>query len=231
MRAIRPYILVQTNPQSINRGQPLTVSARLFDRETNQSLPVSKIYLNIISMKDGHTIWPVEVVRKADWRFDILIGTSDMKDGHDYLVRVSNNRNLSPQGSTTFNVVKDGQIPILLFPIPLPVREPSDNLLRTQIEKLRFVTQMDARVCPLCEQLSLEHSPGLEAGEYDPNEPIPTIPVHFNCRCTYDIIFNEEFEKTFTAVQEVYLACVRAWGVETRQKNILKAISAIDMIQ
>lgn len=229
MRAIRPYILVQTNPQSINKGQPLTISARLFDRDTNQPMPVRKIYLNIISMKDGHTVWPIEVVRKDEWKFDILIGTDNMKQGHDYLVRVSNNRNLSPIGSTTFQVVKDGQIPILLFPIPLPVRQPNDNIFKKQIKKLRFVTQMDSRVCPICMQLSMEHSPGLEAGEYDPNEPIPTIPVHFNCRCTYDIIFNEEFEKSFTAVQEVYLACKAVWRGQENSR-ILKAIHAIEMM-
>ena len=86
-------------------------------------------------MKDGHTIWPMEVVRVNDWKFDILIGTDNMKEGHDYLVRVSNNRNLSPMGSTIFNVIKDNQVPILLFPIPLPVRQPNDNIFRRQIEK------------------------------------------------------------------------------------------------
>ncbi len=180
-------------------------------------------------MKDGHTVWPNEVVRKNDWKFDILIGTDNMKQGHDYLIRVSNNRNLSPMGSTTFNVIKDGQVPILLFPLPLPVRNPEDHLVRRQIEKLRFVTQMDSRVCPFCEEHSLNHSPGLEPGEYDPNEPIPAIPVHPNCRCTYDIIFNAEFEQTFTAVQEVYLAAKHAWGIR-RTSNILKAISAIEMM-
>lgn len=180
-------------------------------------------------MKDGHTIWPMEVVRKDDWKFDILIGTSNMKNGHDYLVQVSNNRNLSPMGSSIFNVVKDGQIPIIIFPIPLPVRDPQDHLVRKQIEKLKFVTQMDSRVCPICEQLSIEHSPGLEPGEYDPNEPIPTIPVHFNCRCTYDVIFNQEFEQTFTAVQDVYLACKQARRIK-RNSEILKALHAIEMM-
>jgi len=226
-RAIRPYILVQTNPQAINKRQPLTISARLYDRDTNQPLPVRKIFLNIISMKDGHTIWPNEVVRVNDWKFDILIGTDNMKEGHTYLVRVSNNRNLSPMGATEFEVIKDNQTPLLLFPIPLPVREPTDDLVRRQIEKLKFVTQMDARVCPLCLENSLEHSPGLQPGEYDPNEPIPRIPVHFNCRCTYDVIFNMEFEKTFQAVQEVYIVAQKT--LEQRKMNeILKAISFID---
>lgn len=225
-KAIRPYILVQTNPQAINKGQPLTISARLYDRFTNQPLSVRKIYMNIISMKDGHTIWPIEVVRKNDWKLDILIGTDEMKQGHQYRVRVSNNRNMSPMGATDFEVIKDGQIPIILFPIPLPVREPSDLLLRWQIEKLKFVTQMDSRVCPICLKHSQEHSPGMQAGEYDPNEPIPRIPVHWNCRCTYDIIFNLEYEKTFEAVQQVYIAAQE----ELKQRQMMKILKAITFI-
>ncbi len=185
--------------------------------------------MNIVSMKDGHTIWPTEVVRKNDWKMDILVGTDEMKEGHQYRVRVSNNRNLSPMGATDFEVIKDGQDPLLLFPIPLPVREPSDNLLRKQIEKLRFVTQMDARVCPLCLEHSIEHSPGLQPGEYDPNEPIPRIPVHWNCRCTYDVVFNEEYEKTFQAVQEVYIAAQEALK-QRQMMDTLKAIEFIDSL-
>jgi len=202
MRAIRPYILVQTNPQSINKGQPLTISARLYDRNTNQPLPVRKIFLNIISQKDGHTIWPNEVVRVNDYKFDILIGTDNVKEGHEYLIRVSNNRNLSPMGATTFMVIKDNQVPILLFPIPLPVRQPTDNFTRRQIDKLIFRTQMDSRVCPICDPYSNQ--------EFSPNDEIPHIPRHFNCRCTYDVIFNDEFEKSFTAVQEVYQVSMAA---------------------
>ena len=156
-----------------------------------------------------------------------------MKEGHDYQVRVSNNRNLSPMGSTTFTVIKDKQTPIMLFPIPLPVRQPEDALVKSLIKKLKFVTQMDSRVCPICERLSLESSPGFQAGEYDPDLPIPRIPVHFNCRCTYDVIFNEEFEKEFVAVQQIYLAAQAAIQHDqtiTNHMNILKAIAAIEMM-
>lgn len=216
MRAIRPYILVQTNPQRINKGQPLTISARLFDRVTNQPLYVRKIYLNIISTKDGHTVWPMEVVRKDSYKFDILIGTDEMKPGHNYLVRVSNNRNLSPLGATEFQIVKDSQIPIALFPIPLPVRQPDDSLNKREIKKFTFRTQMDARVCPLC----LEH----QNEDFLPTQEIPKIPVHFNCRCTYDVTFKDEFEDSFQAVQDAYLAA----NVFQHKKNMLKIVNAIE---
>jgi len=215
MRAIRPYILVQTNPQKINKGQPITISARLFDKITNQPLYVRNIYLNIISMKDGHTVWPIEVVRKDSYKFDILIGTDDMKQGHKYLVRVSNNRNLSPLGATEFEIVKDSQIPIILFPIPLPVRQPNDSLKNRDIEKFIFRTQMDAKVCPLC----LEH----QNEEFLPTQEIPRIPVHFNCRCTYDVIFNDTFEASFDEVKEVY-------RVANQHSNIIKANKAVQAI-
>ncbi len=233
MRAIRPLIIVQTNPQAINKGQPLTISARLYNRYTNQPLPVRKIFLNIISQKDGHTVWPMEVVRKNDWKFDILIGTTDMKEGHSYLIRVSNNRNLSPMGATTFQIVKDTQIPIVLFPIPLPVRQPEDNLEKEKkkkeeeeeekeekkkekkkrkeeeteerpikkrkiIIKFIFRTQMDKRVCPLCK----EH----ENEEFLPTEEIPMIPVHPNCRCTYDVIYDTIYESSFHELRKIYQA-------------------------
>lgn len=165
-------------------------------------------------MKDGHTIWPMEVVRVNDWKFDILIGTDNMKEGHDYLVRVSNNRNLSPMGSTTFNVVKNTLVPLLLFPIPLPVRQPNDNFTRRQIEKLIFRTQMDHRVCKLCAPYANQ--------EFSPNNEIPHIPRHFDCRCTFDVIFNDEFEKSFTAVQEVYQAA--------KAIRMLKIINVVEQL-
>lgn len=214
VRAIRPYILVQTNPQSIDIGQPLAISARLYDRDTNQPLIVRKIYLNIISMKDGHTIWPLEVVRKNDWKFDIMIGTDNMKRGHHYLVRVSNNRNLSPMGATEFDVVKDNQVPIAIFLIPLVIRKPEDDLDERDIEKLIFRTQMDHRVCPLCKPY--------ENQIFSPDEAIPKIPVHPNCRCTYDVIFKDIFEASFNEIQQIYQT---ATAVRT-----LKVINVVNQI-
>lgn len=134
MSAIRPYILTQTNPQSINKGQPLTISARLYDRDTNQPLIVSRIFMTIISLKDGHKVWNSEVVRKNDWKFDILIGTGDMKEGHEYEVRVSNNWNFSPMGATQFEIIKDATIPIVLLPLLIPISKQRE-FLQKEIDK------------------------------------------------------------------------------------------------
>ena len=149
-----------------------------------------------------------------DWKFDILIGTNNMKEGHTYLIRVSNNRNLSPMGGTTFQVVKDRQIPIAIFPIPLPVRQPEDDLKKREILKFIFRTQMDTRVCPFCKEY--------ENQEFLPDEEIPLIPVHYNCRCTYDVVYNDIFEASFHEIQQVYQAA--------QAVKILKTLPYIEAI-
>lgn len=226
MRAIRPVIIVQTNPQTIQKGQPLIISARFYDRDTNLKVKVRHIYLNIISMKDGHTIWPAEIVRKNDWKMDIEIGSNNMKEGHTYLVRVSNNRNLSPEGSTQFTVIKPTGTPIILFPL-ITMPRPDDNAPKPLILKKIFRTQMDSRVCPICLEAQAGHSRGLNPSEYIPDDPdIPVIPLHINCRCTFDIIFNELFESGFEEIRDVYTIAVHA----RKTNEILKAISIIGVI-
>ena len=54
----RPLIIVQTSPEEISKGQMFTISARLFDPLTNQPMTVSRIFMSIISKKDGHIVWP-----------------------------------------------------------------------------------------------------------------------------------------------------------------------------
>ena len=315
MKSIRPYILVQANPESIQQGQPLTLSGRLYHPDTMLPLPVKKIFLNIISMKDGHTIWPVEVIRKNTSRFDIVIGTAAMKINHTYRVRVSNNRNFSPMGATDVMIKDDGLKPLLLYthlalpaltpvlkildhaltpvlppkrkpplsepesiptdiqepskdetkqepskeetkqdetkqdeipppdkqkepakqqdkqeppPDEEPVREPKDtDPKKSQIEKLVFITQMDSHVCVYCEKYSRGSSPGMAPGEYDPRGDIPAIPVHPNCRCTYDVIYYDEFEQQFYAAVEI-IGIVKQ--IE-KQKKIKAALTAIKFIE
>lgn len=96
-------------------------------------MEVSRIYMFITSLKDGHTIWPLEVIRKDATGFDIGIGTQEMKEGHEYLIRVSNNWNLSPSASTTF-LIKETPFPlIVLLPIifsPLFIKKYQDKGIR-----------------------------------------------------------------------------------------------------
>jgi len=130
---IRPIIVVEAYPKEVEKNQMLQISCRIFDKNTLTLMEVSRIYMTITSLKDGHVIWPNEVVRKNTSGFDIGIGTMEMKEGQEYLVRVSNNWNFSPQASTIF-AVKESQFPlILLLPIifsPLFIRKYQDKGIR-----------------------------------------------------------------------------------------------------
>jgi len=130
---IRPIIVVEAYPKEIEKNQTLHLSARLFHKRTLALYEVSRIYMTITSLKDGHTVWPLEIIRKNASGFDIGIGTQEMKDGHDYLVRVSNNWNLSPSAAATFTI-KKSEFPIIaLLPIifsPLFIRKYQDKGIR-----------------------------------------------------------------------------------------------------
>jgi len=130
---IRPIIVVEAYPKEVEKNQMLQISCRIFDKNTLTLMEVSRIFMTITSLKDGHVIWPNEVIRKDASGFDIGIGTMEMKEGHEYLVRVSNNWNFSPSASVVF-AVKESQFPlILLLPIifsPLFIRKYQDKGIR-----------------------------------------------------------------------------------------------------
>lgn len=160
----------------------LELSVRILDEFTNEPLVVSKVYMNIISVDDGIEVWPLEVIRKDTSGFDILIGTSELKAGHEYLVRISNNPNLSPIATTQFKINPN------IMPIPIPlvplIKTPVDDLKVKQVEAYVFRTQMDHKVCEaICKPL--------ENRVFYPDENKPNIPddTHPKCRCTYDIIY------------------------------------------
>lgn len=92
--------------------------------------------MTIISMKDGHKVWDTEVIRKNDWKIDELIGTRDMKEGHEYQVRVSNNWNFSPMGAAKFKIIKDATIPVILFPLVIPIFRQRE-FLQKEIDKFK----------------------------------------------------------------------------------------------
>lgn len=180
-KPIRPIIVVEAIPIEVERGQTISISARLFDQHSMQPQEVSRIFMTITSMKDGTIVWPLEVVRKDATGFDIMIGTKDMKGDQSYLLRVSNNWNLSPSASTTFTVLKKKTVlPIIPIIALIPLILPEDDL--RLVEEYIFRTQMDHRVCPICKPFE-----NLVFQPEDTN--IPIIPLHMNCRCTMDVIF------------------------------------------
>jgi len=213
-RPIRPIIVVEAIPTSVDRGQTIALSARLFDKLTMQPQEVSRIYMTITSQQDGHIVWPLEVIRKNASGFDIMIGTEEMKDGHDYLVRVSNNWNLSPSSATQFMVKKKSTVlPIVLLPL-IPLILPID--FRRKVEQYIFRTQMDQRVCPICKPF--------ENRVYNPGDAnIPTIPLHINCRCTMDVIYADP-EQITEDMRNVAQAAVTV----AKTKAARQAISVIN---
>ena len=136
---IRPIIVVQASPREVAKNDMLRISVRFYD-EKLQLMEVSRIYMTITSMKDGHTVWPLEVVRKNTSGFDIGIGTEEMKEGHDYLVRISNNWNLSPSASTTF-MLKETPFPVAVLALPLIL---SPLFMRKYVD--RGITDVDGLV-------------------------------------------------------------------------------------
>lgn len=264
MRPIRPYILVQVNPQDINKGQPVTISARLYDRDTNQPQIVSRIFLTIISLKDGHVVWNNEVIRKNNWKFDELIGTKDMKEGHQYEVRVSNNWNFSPMGATTFKIIKDATTPVILIPLIISIskqreflqkeinkfnnqedplfpqeenikkqlqdklddinkkklRDPLDDVVKKKIKMYIWRTEMDKRVCT-------KYCLPLQNKIFLPHEELPEMPQHPQCRCHVEIVYKDQFDASFTNIQQIYQAAIQV-KQQRRMNNIIKAITYID---
>ena len=100
-------ICAESHPKEIRKNQMLQLSCRIFDKKFLKLMQVPDIYMTITSLNDGHATWPLEVIRRNVSGFDIGIGTKYLKDGHDYLVQISSNRNLSPAASTTFTVKKE----------------------------------------------------------------------------------------------------------------------------
>lgn len=114
---VRPVIVVQASSASLARDETLRISARLFGRDM-RPVTVSRIYMQIVSETDGHVVWPLEVIRRDASGFDIEIGTGEMRRGHAYLVRVSNNWNLSPSAAARFSIL-DAAVPAALVALPL----------------------------------------------------------------------------------------------------------------
>jgi len=226
---IRPIIIVKTNPREIEQGQMLGVSARLFHPRTLEPFFVSRIFMQIQARR-GIEVWPLEVIRKDAAGFDIQIGTSEMKSNTDYLIRVSNNWNLSPSGSFEFSVKKKPLgisilpiVPLLVAPLlpgQQPVRFPVDDITRRDIKEFIFRTQMDMRVCPICK--------AYENIVFPPELWRPVIPddTHPRCRCTYDVLFKTPEEMTASLKQIAEIAAMSEGMIEA-----VTAVQAVELIQ
>ena len=86
---------------------------------------------------------------------------------------------------------------------------------------------MDHRVCPICKPF--------ENQIFQPNEDKPSIPLHFNCRCTFDVIFKEpdkKFEGSFEEIAEVVTISRKIKRQrEIESTTMLKLIEVIEAIE
>lgn len=163
---IRPIIVLQAYPATVTEGQMVRISARLYRNDMSPQT-VSRIYMTITSKKDGHTVWPLEVVRKDAAGFDIAIGTEAMKEGHAYLVRISNNYNLSPSASAEFAIRNSdfAIIPVVpLFLSPLFVKKYSEKGIENADDLAKYLKGLGMSDEKILQELRLI-SNDIQAGE------------------------------------------------------------------
>ena len=188
------------------------LSCRLYDRSTMLPTKAAKIYMMITSLSDGSTVWDLGAVRKDSAGFDIGIGTMEMQEGHDYLVRVSPHTTLSPSASAVFGIKESASIPPIIPPLIVPV-DPVDD----DPQYKRWVTQLDARVCPICESNGKGGSRGDGIWPYGSRDA-PKIPAHPNCRCTYELYY---------ARPRVRAAMMKAAAISARAASIIRNVAAV----
>jgi hypothetical protein len=227
-----PVIQVFVSPREVHKGQLISISANIFDKNSSQPMAFDLLYMQIID-EDGTEVWPTSVIEKGVSSFHKLISTEEMQQGKTYTVRISPSRKLRPIGETRFKI-KDELLPLgLLVPgkslIPhlllsvatslvvtkvlSDIVEPKDPILK--IAWLIFRTQRDTRVCKYCKVHEDER--------FRPNDPdLPKIPVHLKCRCHFDIITEED-------EQEIY----NAYYIQTvtmQQLDMIDAVNAVHAV-
>ena len=230
MPDLKPQIIVTLTPNKIHRGQMLSIQAYAQDRYTGVPITYPVLYMDIIS-EDGIPVWPLSAIEENSASISKLISTSDLKEGQDYLVRISPNRNLSPSGSAMFHIDHELLDPALLVPgfmlIPHLLLSTPDSTKKEktqsdvvgpdgpiQIAWLIYRTQLDSKVCRICKP-----NEGLRFRPDDPD--LIKIPedTHPRCRCVYDVISKYEEKQIY----EAYLS--RYYEMQL-QENQYQAVAA-----
>jgi hypothetical protein len=154
--------------------------------------------------KDNVIIQKAGLVATNSKSFHILIGTKDL-DKEQYTVQVSTNKSFTPMGFGQFQVKGDLPFLVPLLAVGLgsnpidpngsitqkPKKPTKDDIKKNkgvkdvkkkiQILKVKFKTMMDKRVDSACKKYENKI---YTAGD----KTMPNIPIHFNCRCHYEIL-------------------------------------------
>lgn len=212
---LKPQIFVTLTPNKIHRGQMLSIQAYVQDRCTGVPIQFETLFMDIID-ENGIPVWPLSAIEEDSASISKLISTSDLKEGQDYLVRISPNRHLSPMGTAMFHIDHELLDPVLLVPgsmliphlllsIPESTKQEKQDSnvvgpdTPLKIAWLIYRTQLDSKVCPICRPN--------EGKQFRPDDPnLIKIPedLHYGCRCVYDVI--SEYEE-----RQIYEATLSHW--------------------
>lgn len=163
-----PLIDVSLGRDVIRQGQLLRITT-----DVNKQVP--QLWLRILDDK-GVIVQKAGLVKRDATGFQILVSTQQLDRGK-YVIQVSSKNNFTPIGIAEFEV--EGKSPIPLLAIAPGILTP-DTTPDQDIEWVIYRTMMDNRVDGKC--LPFENK---RYRFNDPNKP--NIPIHFNCRCFYEI--------------------------------------------
>ncbi|MGH2613319.1 MAG: hypothetical protein ACRDFB_09785 [Rhabdochlamydiaceae bacterium] len=205
-----PEIIVTVTPNSVSKGQMISIQSYIQDRYTKQPIVYKTIFMEILD-EDGVPVWPLSAVEVESATISKLISTSDLQSGKKYTVRISPSKDQSPMGFADFKI-DNTIIPLaLLVPgamlIPHLLLSTPDSTKTEKTESdvvgpdtpykiawLIYRTQLDSKVCPICSP-----NEGLRFRPDDPNLIKIREDTHYGCRCHYDIISESEEKQIYEA--------------------------------
>jgi len=167
----------------------IQVSAVVTDK-FGSPVVVPTMYMEILD-STGKEYWPLSPIARNVSSFAKLISTNELKHNTRYIVRVGINRKLSPQGYEFFKTknrkIIPAFIPLVFAPLIIAL---GLDLIPKEAKRpifLTYKTELDARVCPICEP-----NEGLVFAVDDPKlirigPPELGGETHYGCRCHYDM--------------------------------------------
>ena len=169
---VRPVIVLQAYPGRVKKGDMMHLSCRMYRPGTLTPQQVSRIYMEITSLRDGHTVWELGIVRRDAAGFEMGIGTGEMQEGYKYMIRVSNNWSLSPSATAYFELApKQGlPAPLLVLPFALSAlymrkyEDPSIQTLADLIDEMRSRDMTDDEIQRAIEEIMREMGYGDDIG-------------------------------------------------------------------
>jgi len=181
----RLNVTVVATPQVIQKGQMIELSIAITGT-TGLSVVVPRVYMEIVDSR-GRVVWPMSVLAKDTSGFTRLISTAELKPNTRYTIRAAINNKLIRMGFAVFKTAK-GIFPALLLPGLSALALIPKSAEAHKSDYLMWETEHDARVCPICLNLS-----GRTWKASDPDIPRVGPPEfggasHWGCRCNLLVV-------------------------------------------